>query len=122
MNSGRSDLRLIALCTVPIVVALLLWMNYVRGGGSPFSLPSLNLPYIGTSPSLPSDQDLPMGMRDFLQTVRENLVLAVTAVTVGIVTLIMLSGIWVESVKTRRDDDETYGRHDSDAPWLDDVR
>ena len=122
MNDRRSDLGIIAICVVPVIIGLIVWMTWANGGNLPISIPGTKPSLGGPAPSAPSDTILPEGVRNLVDTIRDNVVLVATGVTVALVALIMLSGIWADTVRSRREDvDESYGQDESDAPWLDDY-
>jgi hypothetical protein len=107
---------------VPVIIGLILWLTWSNGGNLPIPLPGTRPSLGGPAPSAPSDRVLPEGVQNFVNMIRTNVVLVATGVTVAVVAIIMLSGIWADTARTRRDDvDETYGQGDSDAPWLDDY-
>ena len=123
VNSRRSDLGIIVMCVIPVILALVLWLMWANGSSLPVPLPG-NKPSIGASPpSVPPDTVLPEGVQNFVNAIRDNVVLVATGVTVAIVAVIMLSGIWADAAQSRRDDvDESNGHGESDTPWLDDYQ
>lgn len=122
LRSQRSDLFMLLLCAVPVIVALLLFLNYQNTGQLPFALPWIDFSQIDTSRIPTPASLLPGGSDGLTRTVKDHPVLVVTGSVVGVLAFIMLAGIWTDFMVARRQrlsaETAREGEDALDAPWL----
>ena len=123
MRPQRTEITWLFLCAIPILAFAILWVNWqatdtlpILGHTSPPSI-SLQVP--------DANRVLPGPVNDFAREVRDNAIAISIGAAVGLLAVIMLSGVWVDVRVARRQRrieqlarESEEGGSPLDAPWL----